>query len=183
MSDGLARQMIGQGAAPRLSACRLDRLGDDRSRREALGLVDLQSLDGAFEMLDAGLQLLGRDAELRRLQPGEFAAELLDQRVGMNGVPRHAEDHAFERIHVIRKRSKIKSYVNSLACPRRLCQPLRARRPSARDARPVRALRCPPVDPLRQHRELSRCERRRSPAATGQTKQPLLSRFEKRHKP
>jgi hypothetical protein len=117
MSDGLARQMIGQGAAPRPSACRLDRLGDDRSRREALGLVDLQGLDGEFELLDAGLQLLGRDAELRPLQPGEFAAELLDQRVGMNGVPRHADDHAFERIHVIRQRGMIDSHANSLACP------------------------------------------------------------------
>nr|WP_244625734.1 hypothetical protein [Methylobacterium mesophilicum] len=117
MSDGLAQQMIGQGAALRPSARRLDRLGDDRNRREALGLVNLQSFDGEFELLDAGLQLLGRDAELRPLQPCKFAAELLDRGVGMNGIPRHADDHAFECIHIIWQRGRIESHANSSACP------------------------------------------------------------------
>ena len=95
--------MIGQRAPGRPGAGGLDGGGHDRGGGQALGLVDLQRLDGEFELLDARLQLLGRDAELRPLEPGEFAAQLLDERVGVDGLPRHADDHAFERINIIGK--------------------------------------------------------------------------------
>ncbi|MFC6741768.1 IS3 family transposase [Methylobacterium tardum] len=78
----------------------------------------------------------------------------------MNGVPRHADDHAFERIHIIRQRGRIESHSNRLACPRWLRQPL----PSARDARPVRALGCPSdqadeIARLRRELDRTRMER------------------------
>jgi hypothetical protein len=54
-------------------------------------------------LLDARLQLLGRDTELRSLELGKFAVQLLDQRVGVDSFPRHADEHALERIDVIGK--------------------------------------------------------------------------------
>jgi hypothetical protein len=101
MDHALARQVIGQGAPSRSYAGGLDGGGNDRGGSQTLGLVDLQRLDSEFELLDAGLQLLERDAELCPLETREFAAQLLDECVGVDGFPRHADNHALERIDVI----------------------------------------------------------------------------------
>ena len=58
MDERLARQVIGQRPPYWLLARGLDRLHHDRNGGQPLGLVDLQRLDGEFELLDAA-QLLG----------------------------------------------------------------------------------------------------------------------------
>ena len=101
MDDALARQMLGQAPPGRPDARGLHRLGESRRGRQVLGRVDLQCLDGQFELLDARPELLGGGAEPCPLQPGEFAAQLLDQRAGMDSLARHADDQALERLDVV----------------------------------------------------------------------------------
>jgi hypothetical protein len=114
MDDRLARQVIRQGPPGRLRPRDLDRLGHNRSRGQALGFVDLQRLDGEFELLDPAAQLLGRGTELGPLEAGKFEAQLLDQGVGLHGILSHADDHPLQRRDVIRQGGRIESHVRSL---------------------------------------------------------------------
>ncbi len=115
MDHALARQVRRQVPPSRSGSGGLPRLGDDRRAGQALGLVDLQRLDGQFELLEARAELLGRGAEARPLQPGELAAQLLDEGAGMNGLARQADDQALERVDVVGQRGRIESHANSLA--------------------------------------------------------------------
>lgn len=118
VDHALARQMGRQVPPGGLEPCTLPRLDDDRRAGQALGLVDLQRLDGQFELFEARAELLGRGAEPRPLQPGELAAQLLDQGTGVDGLARHADDQTLERVDVVGQRGRIESHANSLALAR-----------------------------------------------------------------
>ncbi len=118
MDHALARQMRRQVPPGGLEPSGLPCLGDDRRAGQALGLVDLQRLDGQFELLEARAELLGRGAEPRPLHPGELAAQLLDQGAGVDRLARQADDQTLEGVDVVGQRGRIKSHANSLALAR-----------------------------------------------------------------
>ncbi len=81
VDHALARQVGRQVPPGGLEPWGLPRLGDDRRAGQALGLVDLQCLDGQFELLEARAELLGRGAEPCPLQrassPRSFSIRVL----------------------------------------------------------------------------------------------------------
>ena len=191
MHDRLARQMIGQRASGRLRTGRLDGLDHDRSCGQALGLVDLQRLDGEFELFDPTVQLLGRSAELGPLQPRKLEAQLLDQRVGLHGILRHADDHPLQRRDVVRQGGRIESHRRSLGpCP---AEPPRS---SSASAGPESPCRTHPASRGRSVRNGARqsipsnsmascagVSAAAAPPVVGQTNRPFSSRLANRHRP
>ena len=113
----LAREMIGQRpACPLRSGLFHERFVYGRfALGRALGPVRLERLDGEFQLLEPAVQLLGRRPELLPLEPRQFEAQLLDQRAGMDGVLRHGDDHALERVDIVGELRWISNHANSLA--------------------------------------------------------------------